>query len=198
MNGRLPQSFYLNEDVVQVAKNLLGKVLVSNINKKLTSGIIVETEAYSWMERGCHAYQNRKTLRNTPMFDAGGVSYVYLCYGVYELFNVVTNKQDVAEAVLIRALEPLDGMDVMMKRTKAKSISRLTAGPGKLTRALGITRKHNHLDLVVNETTWIEDRKIRFEPKEIEASARIGLNFKSPDALLPWRFTVKHNKWISK
>ena len=198
MSAKLPRLFYINQDVVRIAKSLLGKILVTNINKKLTSGIIVETEAYSWQERGCHAYQQKMTLRNEPMFDSGGTSYVYLCYGVYELFNVVTNQEGIAEAVLIRAVEPMDGLEIMLKRTHAQSPARITSGPGKLTRALGITRKHNRINLTVGEKIWIEDRGIKFSPSQIESSSRIGLNFKGDDAQLPWRFTVKESAWLSK
>lgn len=198
MTRILPSSFYQNENVVRVAKSLLGKFLVTNFNNHLTSGMIVETEAYSWIEQGCHAYQQKKTTRNYPMFEEGGVSYVYLCYGVYELFNVVTNKVGIADAVLIRALEPHDGLDVMLRRTRAKSTSRITSGPGKLTRALGITRKHNRLDLTSGDKIWLEDKGKKVAPRQIVSSSRIGLNFKNKDALLPWRFTLSGSEWISK
>ena len=198
MPAILSQSFYLNEIVTEIAKALLGKVLVTNINKILTSGIIIETEAYSWIERGCHAYQQRKTTRNEPMFDKGGVSYVYLCYGVYELFNVVTNKEGIADAVLIRALEPRDGLHEMLRRTKVKSPARITSGPGKLTRALGISGKHNRIDLISGAKVWIEDQGIKYRPSQINSSSRIGLNIKNDDARLPWRFTVKGNPWLSQ
>jgi DNA-3-methyladenine glycosylase len=198
MSAKLSRSFYLSDDVVGIAKSLLGKIIATNINNKLTSGIIVETEAYSWIERGCHAYQQKMTTRNEPMFNAGGISYVYLCYGIHELFNVVTNKEGIAEAVLIRALEPLEGIDEMLNRTKSKSLERITSGPGKLTRALGITRKHNRTDLLTGAHIWIEHRNRLNNQMQIESSTRIGLNFKSDDALLPWRFTVKGSQWISK
>jgi DNA-3-methyladenine glycosylase len=194
---KLPESFYLEPDVVKVAKNLLGKFLVTDLRGGLTSGMIVETEAYSWRERGCHAYQGKKTNRNAVMFGPGGVSYVYLCYGMYELFNVVTNEDGVADAVLIRAIEPADGQDVMLNRYKAKSIKRITSGPGKLTKALGITRKHNFEHLTADKI-WIEERGIEVKPSQRIASARIGLNFESPDALLPWRFTIKGSEWVSR
>jgi DNA-3-methyladenine glycosylase len=194
---KLPESFYLEPDVVKVAKNLLGKFLVTDLSGGLTSGLIVETEAYSWRERGCHAYQGKKTNRNAVMFGPGGVSYVYLCYGMYELFNVVTNQDGIADAVLIRALEPTDGQDVMLKQYKTKSIKRITSGPGKLTKALGITRKHN-FEHLTGDKVWIEDRGTEVKPSQQISSVRIGLNFESPDALLPWRFTIKGNEWVSR
>ncbi|NOS93305.1 MAG: DNA-3-methyladenine glycosylase, partial [Cyclobacteriaceae bacterium] len=120
---KLPQSFYQRSNVVQVAKELIGKLLVTNVNEMLTSGIIIETEAYSYKERGCHAFKGQ-TERNKVMFEKGGISYVYLCYGMHHLFNVVTNQPGKADAVLIRALEPVNGMDLMMERMKVNSTNR--------------------------------------------------------------------------
>lgn len=194
---KLPESFYLEPDVVKIAKNLLGKFLVTNLGDGLTSGMIVETEAYSWRERGCHAFQGKRTRRNEAMFASGGVSYVYLCYGMYELFNVVTNEQNVAEAVLIRALQPTEGQEIMLKRYGVKNLKRITSGPGKLTKALGITRAQNLFDLK-GDKVWIEDRGVLIKPSQREASARIGLNFGGSDAVLPWRFTIKDNEWVSR
>jgi DNA-3-methyladenine glycosylase len=194
---KLSAAFYQGDDVVKIAKSLLGKFLVSDLSGGMTSGMIVETEAYSWMERGCHAFNHRKTNRNAAMFEPGGVSYVYLCYGVHELFNVVTNQGGIAEAVLIRALEPVDGLDLMMKRYAIKNPKGITAGPGKLTKALGIDRTHNLTDLR-GHAVWIEERKVLVKPSQIQASARIGMNFKGKDAVLPWRFIIRGNTWVSK
>lgn len=194
---KLPESFYQSDNVVQVARQLLGKVLITNIQGKITSGIIVETEAYSSIERGCHAYNDRMTERNKVMFDSGGICYVYLCYGIHHLFNVVTNQPGRADAVLIRALEPLEGVEIMMKRMNAKSTQRITSGPGKLTKALGIDRSHNGYYLL-DDQIWIEDRGMKLTSRQIESSARIGIDYAGEDALLPWRFTIKGNKWVSK
>lgn len=183
--------------MVKIARALLGKFLVTDFAGGISSGMIVETEAYSWMERGCHAFNQRKTNRNAAMFEGGGVSYVYLCYGVHELFNIVTNKPGIAEAVLIRALEPVDGIELMMDRYNIKNPKGITSGPGKLTKALGITRKHNQIELN-GPTVWIEDRNMKVKPKDIHSSARIGMNFEGKDAVLPWRFTIKGNSWVSK
>ncbi|MFO0268296.1 MAG: DNA-3-methyladenine glycosylase, partial [Cyclobacteriaceae bacterium] len=139
----LPESFYRRKNVLAIARGLLGKTLVTKINGQVTAGWVVETEAYSWRERGCHAYGNRRTARNEVMFGPGGHAYVYLCYGIHHLFNVVTNEEERAEAILVRALEPVEGAEVMMKRLNAVRTARLTSGPGKLTRALGISRQHN-------------------------------------------------------
>jgi DNA-3-methyladenine glycosylase len=194
---KLNSSFYSGGDVVRIAKMLLGKFLVSNLSTGKSSGMIVETEAYSWMERGCHAFNHKKTNRNAAMFEKGGVSYVYLCYGVHELFNIVTNEAGIAEAVLIRALEPVEGIELMLKRYQVKNLKGITSGPGKLTKALGITRSHNLEDLT-SDTIWIEDRKVLVDPSHIQTSARIGMNFKGEDAVLPWRFTIKGNSWVSR
>ena len=194
----LPESFYQRADVVQIARELLGKVLVTKIAGVVTSGMIVETEAYSWKERGCHAYEARKTQRNAIMFEKGGYAYVYLCYGMHNLFNVVTNKTGIAEAVLIRALEPVHGVKEMeMRRGTLANPFHLTSGPGKLTKALGIDRKLNGKFLLDNEV-WIEDTGKKISAGNIEASARIGIDYAGEDARLPWRFTIRGSKWVSK
>lgn len=195
--GMLDQSFYCRESVVNIAKDLIGKVLFTRMQGKVTAGMIVETEAYSWKERGCHAYNNRKTKRNEVMFGAGGYAYVYLCYGMYNLFNVVTNHVGKADAVLIRALEPVEGVTTMERRTGANGIRRITSGPGKLTRALGIDRKQNGIALT-SKRVWLEDSGIRVSRKHLESSPRIGIDYAGEDALLPWRFTMKDSPWVSK
>lgn len=192
----LPASFYEHKDVVRIARGLLGKTLVSLIDGKLTSGLIVETEAYSYRERGCHAYNNKMTERNKVMFEQGGVAYVYLCYGVHNLFNVVTNKAGKADAVLVRALQPVTGEETMLARMKANSLKRITSGPGKLTKALGIDRKLNGVSLV-NSDLWIEEGK-KILKSEITQATRIGIDYAGEDAKLPWRFYLKGNEWVSK
>ncbi len=192
---KLPQSFYQRSNVVQVAKELIGKILVTSVNDVLTSGMIVETEAYSFKERGCHAYKGQ-TERNKVMFEKGGISYVYLCYGMHHLFNVVTNQSGTADAVLIRALEPTQGMDLMLERMNVNTIKRITSGPGKLTKALGITKSWNGVDLV-GQQVWIEEGE-KVAAAKIKADARIGIDYAGEDALLPWRFSIKDNKWVSK
>jgi DNA-3-methyladenine glycosylase len=195
---KLTDSFYQRTDVVKIARELLGKVLFTNVNGIITAGIIVETEAYSWQEKGCHAYGSKKTNRNAVMFERGGHAYVYLCYGMHYLFNIVTNEPSVPEAVLIRALQPLHGIDEMsLRRGKLKNNFHLTSGPGKLTKALGIDRKLNGKFLLDDEV-WVEDLGRRISNRQIEATPRIGIDYAGEDALLPWRFTVKGNDWISK
>jgi DNA-3-methyladenine glycosylase len=192
----LAESFYQRNEVTTIARQLLGKRLVTNILGRKTSGLIVETEAYSYRERGCHAFDNRMTGRNKVMFESGGVAYVYLCYGIHHLFNVVTNKSGVADAVLIRALEPEEGKDWMMDRMRVKSLSRITSGPGKLTKALGIDRTFDGKYLNSAEV-WIEEGE-RVSARLIVASRRIGIDYAGKDALLPWRFSIRDNLWVSK
>jgi DNA-3-methyladenine glycosylase len=192
----LAPDFYQQPNVVAIARKLLGKVLITQINGEVTAGRIIETEAYSYKERGCHAYNNKQTPRNEVMFAAGGVAYVYLCYGMHNLFNIVTNTTGKAEAVLIRALEPVAGQEIMLARMNTKKLNRITSGPGKLTRAFGIDRSLNGISLVNSEIT-IEDAA-PITSKKIVATTRIGIDYAGTDALLPWRFYEKDNEWVSK
>jgi DNA-3-methyladenine glycosylase len=195
---KLPQAFYERTDVVKIARQLLGKALFTNVEGIQTGGIIVETEAYSWKEKGCHAFGGKQTSRNAVMFDTGGKAYVYLCYGMHNLVNVVTNKAGVAEAVLIRAIEPVTGLETMLQRRgEPKNPFHLTSGPGKLTKALGIDRTFNGKSLL-NTDVWIEDLSIALKNQDIVASERIGIDYAGEDARLPWRFTINENKWVSK
>jgi DNA-3-methyladenine glycosylase len=195
---KLPLSFYARKNVVTIARELLGKQLVTRANGVATGGIIVETEAYSWKEKGCHAYDSRMTERNKIMFEAGGHAYVYLCYGMHNLFNVVTNAAGVAEAVLIRALEPTLGIDeIKSRRNNIRDQFQLTSGPGKLTKALGINRHFNG-KFLLNNDVWIEDVDFKLSAKNIGISTRIGIDYAEEDAKLPWRFYIKENRWVSK
>jgi DNA-3-methyladenine glycosylase len=195
---KLSPDFYQRNDVVKIARELLGKGLFTNIDGVITGGIIVETEAYSWKEKGCHAYNNRKTARNAVMFGPGGHTYVYLCYGMHYLSNVVTNTENVADAVLIRALEPLDGLpEMFLRRGALPNNFQLTSGPGKLSKALGIDRSMNGKSLLGDEI-WIEDFGRKVASKFIVASQRIGIDYAEDDAALPWRFTIKDSSWLSK
>ena len=194
---KLPESFYERTNVVKIARELLGKSLFTKVNGVLTAGMIVETEAYSWKEKGCHAFSGRMTARNKIMFDRGGHAYVYLCYGIHNLFNVVTNKAGKADAILIRALEPQEGLNEMKRRRgEIQNLLHLTSGPGKLTKAMGIDRNFNGKSLL-NGDVWIEDIGEVVNGKQIVASKRIGIDYAGEDAKLPWRFTVKGNTWVS-
>lgn len=195
---KLKEDFYQRVNVVKIARELLGKVLFTNIDGVITGGVIVETEAYSWKERGCHAYGQRKTARNAIMFGEGGFSYVYLCYGIHYLFNVVTNQPHTPEAVLIRALEPVAGLEEMKsRRGRLQNEFHLTSGPGKLTKALGIDRTFNGKSLMDNEI-WIEDPGTKVASKNIAVSERIGIDYAGEDVRLPWRFSLKGNPFVSR
>jgi DNA-3-methyladenine glycosylase len=193
---RLALEFFQRSKVTQIARELLGKVLITRTDGKITAGLIVESEAYSWRERGCHAFNNKRTSRNEVMFGPGGFAYVYLCYGIHHLFNVVTNAEDRAEAVLIRALEPLQGTELMRERMQVDRINGITSGPGKLTRALGIDRSFNG-KFLLGEDIWIEEGTM-IKPREIVSSRRIGIDYAGKDALLPWRFSLRGNVWVSR
>jgi DNA-3-methyladenine glycosylase len=194
----LAESFYLGSDVLTIAQQLLGKVLVSNIEGKITSGIIVETEAYKAPEdKASHAYNNRRTARTETIFATGGVAYVYLCYGMHHLFNIVTGPKETPHAILIRAIEPLDGQDVMLERRKQLTVKpKLTAGPGVLSQALGITTDYDGTSLLGGKI-WLEDRKIKIPQNQIVSSPRIGVGYAQEFAQKPWRFFIKENQWVS-
>ena len=195
----LSEAFYTGEDVVAIARALLGKVLVTRFDGQLTSGMIVETEAYAGVtDRASHAWSGRNTTLTSVMYMHGGVAYVYLCYGIHHLFNVVTNIEGTPHAVLIRGLEPIDGIDIMLqRRKKAKLQPALTAGPGALSEALGIKTKHTGISLISDEL-YIEDRGLKVPESAIVASARIGVAYAKEDALLPYRFHINGNAFVSK
>lgn len=198
---RLQKGFYLREDVVQISKDLLGKVLVTNINNQLTSGIIVETEAYRAPDdKASHAYNNLYTPRTKTMFEEGGCAYVYLCYGIHHMFNVVTAKKGMAHAILVRAIEPMDNMELMFKRRKMQHTDhRLTGGPGKVGKALGITTELTACSLVEKDAPiWIEDRGININENKIIASPRVRVNYAKECAAWNWRFRIKDSKWTSR
>lgn len=196
----LPKSFFTRTDVVQVGKDLLGKFIVTEINGHRTAGKIVETEAYRGPDdKACHAFQNRRTPRTDVMFWEGGVAYVYLCYGIHHLFNVVTGPEGHPHAVLIRGLEPVENIPMMLERRNfAKAHRQLTGGPGVLSKALGITTELSGTDLCrADSPIWIEDRGLRIEPAQIIASPRVGVESSGAAAYWDWRFRVKDSTWTS-
>ena len=198
MIDKLPISVYQDNNVVRVARNLLGKQLWTNFNDVLTAGKIVEVEAYCGAtDRACHAFPNKRTPRTQIMYEGGGVAYVYLVYGMHHLFNIVTNVEGSADAVLIRAIEPVTGEDFMMDRRNVNQSNKLlTGGPARLTQALGITVEHNKTDLQ-SEQIWLTEGK-SYADSDIFISTRIGVEYAGADALLPWRFHIKDNKYVSK
>ena len=201
MRKRLSKKFYIRNDVVQISKELLGKVLCTQFDGQFTSGIIVETEAYRAPDdKACHAHLNKFTERTKVMFEEGGVAYVYLCYGIHHLFNVVTGEKGNAHAILVRAIEPLDNVELMLARrnfTKVKS--QLTAGPGVMSKALAITKKLTGVTLLDKSSPiWIEDQGIEVPEAAIIASPRVGIPYAEECIDWPWRFRVKGSKWTSK
>ena len=198
-NQKLTSSFYLRDDVVKIARELLGKKLCTLIDGKFTSGIIVETEAYRAPEDpASHAFNNRKTDRTRAFYHHGGISYVYLIYGIYKLFNVITNVEEEPHAVLIRAVEPVDGTDFMLERRGLKKIARnLTGGPGLVSIALGIGLEHN-FEPLEGDLIWIEDAP-DLPSNRIMESPRVGMgsNVFEPYFTMPWRFRIKDNKFTS-
>ena len=190
MNGSvLPRSFYEQEDVVEISRQLIGKVLCSKKNNHFTSGIITETEAYSGRnDRACHANDGLRTKRTEIMYGPGGHSYVYLCYGIHHLFNVVTNKENVADAVLIRAIHPVKGIDVIKERRDITGNSKpLSSGPGMLSEALGIKTSDTGTDLTKGPI-WIENQRIRIDKSKIKSTPRIGVEYAGEHAKRNWRF----------
>lgn len=196
---KLPHSFYNRKDVIQIARELLGKVVVSNINGKITSGRIVETEAYvALIDKASHTFGGRRTPRNEHMYADAGTTYIYICYGMHQMLNVVTNKKGIPDAVLIRAVEPIEGIDTMLKRTgKPKADFTLTKGPGNVGKALGISKLHSGLLLMGDELFIYEDDKSRIAEDSIGKSKRIGVESAGEDALLPYRFYIKGNRFVS-
>jgi DNA-3-methyladenine glycosylase len=195
---KLPVSFYEREDVVLISKELIGKILVTQFDGRLTAGRIVETEAYNGIgDKASHAWNGRRTNRTEIMYAPGGVAYVYLCYGIHHLFNVVTNVKNIPNAVLIRAVEPLEGIDIMLERTKkSKAGYDLTRGPGNVSKALGIYTKHTGCNLIGVEI-FIADDGFQYDPVDIIATPRIGVDYAGEDASLPYRFIVKNNLYVS-
>lgn len=189
---KLKRSYYHEEDVVAVARDLLGKQICTRIGGKVTCGIITETEAYAGVgDRASHAFGGRRTARNEVMYGKGGMSYVYLCYGLHHLFNVVTNRAEVPHAVLIRAIKPTVGIDTILKRRKQKALAKNTAaGPGTVSQALGITTKLNAEDLTGNRI-WLEDTGIKVRDEQVIAGPRIGVDYAGEHAKWPYRFILK-------
>jgi len=192
--------FYQHIDPLEVGSNLLGKVLQTNIDHKVTSGRIVELEIYKAPEdRGSHAYQNKRTKRTETIFQEGGKAYVYLCYGLHHMFNVVSGPKDLAHAILIRAIEPLEGLDIMEKRRNIKNEISISNGPGKLCQALGIKTKMDGTNLVSKESLIkIYDDGYTYETHNLVKSPRVGIAYAKEDALLPYRYYLKQNRYVSR
>ncbi len=195
---KLPIQFYQRTDVLLIAKQLIGKIIVTNFNGFITSGRIVETEAYIGLtDKASHSFGGKRTARNEHMYSVAGTAYVYICYGMHQLFNVVSNKKNVPDAVLIRAVEPLSGIDTMLKRTgKPKLDNNLTKGPGNAAKALGISKTHSGINLIKDEI-FIADDGYKFPQSLLGISRRIGVENSGDAALKPYRFYLKGNNFVS-
>lgn len=189
----LPASFYEQEDVVKLASELIGKILVTCFNGIVTAGRITETEAYEGVtDRASHAFNGRRSARTEVMYAPGGTAYVYLCYGIHHLFNVVTNKKDIPHAILIRGLEPLLGIDHMLARTgKSKRTPTLTSGPGNVSKALGIHTRHTGQSIIDTAEIFIVSDGTSYPDEVVIAGPRIGVDYAGEDAKLPYRFVVR-------
>lgn len=191
-------SFYLNKSVTEIASSLLGKILHTEIDGRITRARIVETEAYNGIfDKACHAYNGRRTNRNEHMYHKGGIAYIYVCYGIHHLFNVVTNEENIPDAVLIRAGEPLEGIPIMLERTnKVKLDYTLTRGPGNLSKALGITKNLTGNSLL-NGNIQILDDDYRVSTHDIIITKRIGVDYAEEAIHFPYRFFIKNNPYVS-
>jgi len=195
---KLAIDFYKRKNVVLIARDLLGKIIITNFDGIVTSGRIVETEAYIGItDKASHAYDGKRTARNEHMYAQAATAYVYICYGIHQMFNIVTNKKEIPDAVLIRAIEPLEGIETMLTRTGKKKLdSTLTKGPGNVGKALGICKIHSGINLL-DDAIYLASDKYTIDEKQIGSSKRIGVDYAGADALLPYRFYVKGNKCVS-
>jgi DNA-3-methyladenine glycosylase len=187
----LKRDFYRRPDVVQISRDLLVKVLCTFFDGTLTAVMITETEAYCGRnDKACHANDGTRTARTEVMYGEPGRSYIYLCYGIHHLFNVVTNEKELADAVLIRGIEPLDGMEIMKQRRGMESVKNLCNGPGKLTQALGIRTSMSGGTLMA-PPVWIENRNVSVSEREVRATPRIGVDYAGDHSLREWRFLLE-------
>lgn len=194
---RIERKFYMR-DAVTVGKDILGKIIVKKTaDGRIMSGRITEVEAYMGItDKASHSYGGRRTKRTEVMYKEGGYSYVFLIYGMYECFNVTVGREGDPQAVLIRGVEPLENKNFMWEKRKVKKEKDISNGPGKLTKALGITREDNGADLTAGENIWLEDDG--YKVKDIVETTRIGIDYAEEDALKPWRFYIKDSIFVSK
>jgi DNA-3-methyladenine glycosylase len=191
---KIPFSYYQSTDVVHLARNLIGKRIFSRTDGKLTGGIISETEAYAGVnDRASHAFGTRRTDRTKIMYEAGGVSYIYLCYGIHYLFNIVTGPKDIPHAVLIRGIIPETGLDEIRKRRHFVKENQLANGPGKVSSCLGINLSHNGMALN-GDIIWLEKSSMDNTDEFIIQGKRIGIDYAGQDAELPYRFLLDIKK----
>jgi len=194
----MPPDFFTRHDVVQIAKDLLGCYLITEMEGIRTIGRISETEAYRAPDdRACHAYGNRRTPRTETMFHEGGHAYIYLCYGIHHLFNVVTGPKETAHAVLIRAIEPVEGVDTMLLRRNMQQVKpALTTGPGAMSQALGLsTALDKQYLLAPDSPIRLQNRNALLTDSDIIAAPRIGVNYAGDCAAWEWRFYLKASNY---
>ncbi|MFU0826271.1 MAG: putative 3-methyladenine DNA glycosylase [Lachnoclostridium sp.] len=192
---KITRDFYLR-DAVTVAKDLLGLTLVHETEEGITKGIIVETEAYMGpKDPAAHSYKKSPSGRTNVQYQEGGYAYVYLIYGMYYCMNIVTNKVNIPEVVLLRALEPIEGLDLMKKRRGTDKIVNLCSGPGKLCKAMGIDKNSYGMDLC-GDRLYLENNHI-YKDFEIVPSKRINIDYAGEAKDYLWRFTIKDNKYVS-
>lgn len=196
---KLPSEFYQHHHVIEIAKSLLGKYLFTCIDDTITGGFIAETEAYNGViDKASHAFGGRFTNRTQVIYQEGGIAYVYLCYGIHEMFNIVTATEGTPHAILIRAIEPIEGIDIMLHRRKMVSLKpNITSGPGSVAKALGISRNINGCSLQ-SDTIWLEDRGLIIADEGIVETHRIGVQYAENDAFLPYRFYIHGNRYVSR
>jgi DNA-3-methyladenine glycosylase len=198
--ARLERDFYTRADTLRVARELLGKrLVVPDASGARVAARVVEVEAYLGVEdRAAHSYGGRRTRRTETMFAVGGTVYVFFVYGMHHQFNVVTGPAGRPHAVLVRAVEPEEGIEAMKARRPVAKERELTSGPGKLCRALGLDLTHDGEDLTTSRRVWLEESGVRYTPGEVAAGARIGVAYAGEDALKPWRFWVEGNSYVSR
>lgn len=197
--AKLKPEYFQNKDVIFLAQDLLGKILFTKKNGEITAGIITETEAYFGEEdKASHAYGGRRTLRTEAMYQPGGYSYIYLCYGIHHLFNIVVSLKNDPKSVLIRSVEPYQGFSVIEnRRNRSSSDKSISSGPGSVCKALGIDMTFNKKPLT-GEDIWIEDSGLQYRTEDIASTSRIGVAYADEHAQLPLRFYLKNNRYVSK
>lgn len=188
---KLERGFYLRGDVVRISRELLGKRLCTKLGGQTTSAVITETEAYAGvMDKASHAFGNRRTKRTEPMFAKGGIAYVYLCYGIHHLFNVVTNEAGTPHAILIRAGLPVQGTAAILRRRGRAAVDKsLLGGPGSVAKGLGITTDHTGTSLL-GSRIWIEDSGESVDDDAVVVGPRVGVDYAGEDAARPYRFRL--------
>ena len=196
---KLQKGFYDRQDVIQIAKELLGKVVVTNLGGKITSGRIVETEAYvAITDKASHSFAGRRTPKNEHMYCKAGTAYIYICYGMHQMLNVVTNKKNIPDAVLIRAIEPIKGIDIMLKRAgKLVFNNTLSKGPGNVGKVLGISKQYSGINLLGEDIYIYVDDESNIPAELVGVSKRIGVESAGAAALLPYRFYIRGNRFVS-